>query len=75
MLAVPQIEDALKPENDSFGDKTWLWYVVFAIPLTVATIAAYAAWELLYKKRQLRSFFSGRKRESGKDADLELGEI
>ena len=60
MLAVPQIEAALDPEKSStFGDAKWLWYVVLAIPITVISLLAYAAWEYLYKRKYLKSLFSG----------------
>ena len=60
MLAVPQIEAALDPEKSStFGDAKWLWYVVLAIPITIVALLAYAAWEYLYKRKYLKSLFSG----------------
>ncbi|KAK1752985.1 hypothetical protein QBC47DRAFT_387502 [Echria macrotheca] len=71
MLAVPQIEDALKPENDgSFGDQKWKWYIVLAIPLTVAALVIYAVWEFLYKRKYLKALFGERDGE----ADNGVGE-
>lgn len=71
MLAVPQIEDALKEENDgSFGTSKWLWYIVLAIPVTVVALLAYASWEYWYKRKYIKSLFGavGNRREG----DLEM---
>lgn len=72
MLAVPQIEDALKPENDSsFGDRKWLWYIVLTFPVTIVALAAYGLWEYLYKRRYIKALF-GVKAGNEKDEDVEL---
>lgn len=77
MLAVPQIEDALSPEKDaSFVDRKWLWYIVLALPITVAALLAYIAWKYFYKRKYLQSLFAeGRdqKEEEVEMSDLEAG--
>ena len=78
MLAVPQIEDALKGDRDkSFGDDKWLWYIALAVPITVVTLLAYFAWEILYKRRYLKSLFDSgpRKRGAGREQGFELREL
>jgi heme/copper-type cytochrome/quinol oxidase subunit 2 len=69
MLAVPQIEEALKPENNaSFSDRTWLWYIVLAVPITVVALLVYISWEYLYKRKYLKSLFG----ESGSEKNDEV---
>jgi hypothetical protein len=71
MLAVPQIEDALKGENDgSFGTAKWLWYIVLAIPVTVFALLAYAAWEYGYKRKYLKCLFGATGK--AKEDDIEM---
>ncbi|KAK5662161.1 hypothetical protein OQA88_8066 [Cercophora sp. LCS_1] len=76
MLAVPQIEEALKPENDtSFGDRKWLWYIALTIPITVLALLVYVCWECLYKRRYLKSLFGegGNGEKEDEEKDLEAG--
>ncbi len=70
MLAVPQIQDALKPEsNSSFGDDKWMWYIALALPITAVTLVSYAAWEYLYKRKQLKMLF--RAGDKGHDVEMQ----
>jgi hypothetical protein len=74
MLAVPQIEDALKPENNSsFGDRKWLWYIVLTFPVTIVALMAYGLWEYLYKRRYIKALF-GVKAGNEKGEDMELAD-
>ncbi|GAB1314523.1 hypothetical protein MFIFM68171_04733 [Madurella fahalii] len=77
MLAVPQIQEALSPERDAnFTGNKWLWYIVLAIPVTVAALLAYIAWEYFYKRKYLKSLFGerGNRADEGTElSDLESG--
>jgi heme/copper-type cytochrome/quinol oxidase subunit 2 len=74
MLAVPQIEEALKDGNDdSFGHSKWLWYVVLAIPVTIFALLAYISWEYWYKRKYIKSLFG--EAGNGKGDDIELASV